>query len=117
VLAQETSVLLLDEPTSNLDINYQIEIMQLIKSIKAERELTVMAIFHDMNLAAQFADRIIFIKNGEIMRDDTPEKTLRPDTIHSVYNAHVLIEQDPYSKKPLVVPLYHYRNDGNSEPY
>ena len=108
VLAQDTSILLLDEPTSNLDINYQIEIMQLIQSIKKERALTVIAIFHDMNLAAQFADRIVFIKEGRIICDSSPEEVLCPGTIHSIYNAHVLVETDPYSKKPLVVPLYHY---------
>ena len=111
VLAQETSILLLDEPTSNLDINYQIEIMQLIQSIKRERNLTVVAIFHDMNLAAQFADRIVLIKEGEILYDNTPEKTFVPENIHKVYNAHVIVEKNPFTGKPLVLPLYDHHKE------
>lgn len=115
VLAQETSIMLLDEPTSKLDINYQIEIMQLIKDIKKERDLTVIAIFHDMNLAAQFADRIVFIKEGRIVGDDTPEEILTPHIIRSVYNARVMVERDPHSDKPLIVPLYHFSEEDKQE--
>jgi iron complex transport system ATP-binding protein len=109
VLAQDASILLLDEPTSNLDINYQIEIMQLIRQVKRQRGLTVVSVFHDMNLAAQFADRIVFMKEGRVVSDGPPDTVLTPETIHWVYDARVLVERDPCSGKPLVVPLYHYR--------
>jgi iron complex transport system ATP-binding protein len=106
VLAQEPAILLLDEPTANLDISYQIEIMQLIRSIKNERNLTVLAIFHDMNLAAQFADRVLFLKGGRIRYDDTPENVFVPRCIREIYDVHVMVKKDPFNAKPLILPLY-----------
>jgi iron complex transport system ATP-binding protein len=106
VLAQEPLALLLDEPTANLDINHQIEIMHLIDLVRRDRALAVVAVLHDMNLAAQFADRVVLLKDGRIHSEDVPRKALVPMTIRDIYDARVIVEAHPSTNKAHVVPLY-----------
>ncbi len=116
VLAQETAMLLLDEPTANLDINYQIEIMQLIRSIRAERNLTVVAVLHDMNLAAQFADRILLLTDGRIGYDDTPDRVLVPKHIFDTYHVHVASQKNPFTNRTFILPLYDRHDEDEAPP-
>lgn len=104
VLCQETEILLLDEPTSNLDINFQLDIMQLVSRLRAERQLTVFGIFHDINLALQFTHRIMLLKDGELVKDDVPEAVVDSETIQEVFHAHVAVEKNPFTNKLFVVP-------------
>ncbi len=110
-IAQETQILLLDEPTSNLDINFQIEIMQLISKIRKEKNITIIGVFHDMNLAAQYADRIILMKDGSIFADGPPKKVLNSRNIMEVYKASVIVDKNPFTNKVFITPHYNSYND------
>lgn len=90
-LAQEPSVLILDEPTVHLDLGYSIEIFELISKIKKERKISVISVIHDINLACRFCDRIIMIKNGEKAHDGLVEEVITKDNIRSIFNVDVKI--------------------------
>jgi len=93
-LVQEPKVLLLDEPTSNLDLRYQLEVLEHVAEIVKKRGISVIMAIHDLNLAAQYSDRIIFLKKGEVYRDGTPQETLVSATIKTVYNVVAMINND-----------------------
>lgn len=84
-LAQEPELLMLDEPTSNLDIYHQIYTMRLLRDIAHKRGIIVLVICHDLNIAARFSDRMIMFSNGAIYADGTPEQVITPEIIHDVY--------------------------------
>lgn len=84
-LAQEPSVLLLDEPTSNLDIKHQLEVTEIIREKVIERNISAIMAVHDLNLASKYTDRIIMMKDGKIFDTGTPESVLTPENIRSVY--------------------------------
>ena len=88
-LAQEPEVLLLDEPTANLDIRHQIEVMKMIRSIVKEKGITAIIAIHDLNLASRYADRIVMMKDGEIFAVGSPDKVLTPANIEEVYGVRV----------------------------
>ena len=80
VLAQETKAILLDEPTANLDIGRQVEILNLIKNLCLENNLAVLAALHDLNLASQYCDRLVLINNGRVHAQGTPSEVItRPE--------------------------------------
>jgi len=84
-LTQEPDVLLLDEPTSNLDIRHQLEVMDIIKNIVREKELSAIMAIHDLNLASRYADRILMMNSGKIFSTGDPISVLTPDNIKWVY--------------------------------
>ncbi|MBE0415523.1 MAG: heme ABC transporter ATP-binding protein [Dehalococcoidia bacterium] len=102
-LAQEPKLLLLDEPTAHLDINHQGEILDLVKSLNREQGLTVIGAMHDLNLAALYFDRLIFLKEGRIFADGPPAEVLTEETIREVFSASVQVMQHPTTKVPHVV--------------
>jgi len=102
-LAQEPEALLLDEPTSHLDISFQFEIMDLIKSLNRERGMTVLAILHDLNLASQYCDRLIMIGQGRVQADGSPEEVITADNIRRVYGAEVWVRRHPATSRPYVI--------------
>lgn len=102
-LAQEPKVLLLDEPTSHLDINYQFETMDLVRRLNREAGLTVLAVLHDLNLAAQYCDRIIMVGDGILQAVGNPEEVITPDNIQSVYGATVWVRKHPATHRPYVI--------------
>jgi iron complex transport system ATP-binding protein len=104
VLAQETEAVLLDEPTANLDIGRQIEILDLIKSLCRKDGLTVVAALHDLNLAAQYCDRLVLISNGRIYAEGTPGEVINTENIRQVYGAGSYIYTHPLSGLPAVLP-------------
>ena len=91
-LAQRTPCLILDEPTNHLDIKYQLQLMDLVRSL----DRTVIAAVHDLNIAAMYCDRLYAVKNGRIVGQGTPKKLLTPDFIREVYevNAKVMTDED-----------------------
>lgn len=101
-LAQEPKIILLDEPTAHLDINYQIEILNLIHKLCLERELIVIAALHDLNLAAQYCDRLILLHNGKIYRQGIPDVVINAGIIKEVYGAEVYISTHPVTGLPAI---------------
>ena len=104
VLAQETEAILLDEPTANLDISHQVEILDVIKSLCQENALTVVAALHDLNLAAEYCDRLVLINNGRIYAEGTPSEVITADNIKEVYGAGSYVYSHPLSGLPAVLP-------------
>lgn len=100
-LAQEPKILLLDEPTSNLDIYHQIHVMRMLRDIAAERGITVMVICHDLNIASRFSDRIIMLAEGGVYADGIPEEVMTPETVRKVYGVRADIV--PVDGRPYVI--------------
>lgn len=101
-LAQTPQILVLDEATSNLDINHQTEIMELLKKLQAEEGLTVVAIMHDLNLTAQYCQTVFMMQKGKVVASGEPRKVLTPANIRSVYGANVRVRTDPVTKHPII---------------
>jgi len=94
-LAQEPSILFLDEPVSHLDINHQIEILDLVKRLKDERGLVVIVILHDLNLAARYCDRLILLSENRILATGSPEDVLIQENIRRAFGANVMVKKHP----------------------
>ncbi len=101
-LAQEPLLLLLDEPTSHLDITHQAQILALIRRLNRDLGLTVLMVLHDLNLASEYCSRLLLLNNGSIYRLGTPEEVLTYRTIEEVYRTVVIVEKNPLSGKPHV---------------
>jgi len=103
-LAQDTKVLLLDEPTSHLDLTHQSDILTLMRNLAGSGS-TIIGVFHDLNLAALFCDRLIMIRNGQVVADDTPAQVLTPGKIREVYGADVITSVHPATGRTFLTPL------------
>jgi iron complex transport system ATP-binding protein len=101
-LAQEPEVILLDEPTANLDIQHQIDFVDLILTLNREKGLTVVMASHDINIASEFCDRVILLRGGRIYKMGTPEEVITKENIESVYGCEVWIDQNPISGMPRI---------------
>lgn len=101
-LAQEPEVMLLDEPTANLDIHHQIDFLDLILTLNRERGLTIVMASHDMNMASEFCDRLILLRRGRIYQMGTPGKVITRENIENVYGCEVWIDQHPISGMPRI---------------
>lgn len=101
-LAQEPEVILLDEPTANLDIHHQIEFLDLILTLNRERGLTIVMASHEMNIASEFCDRLLFLQGGRIYRMGTPEEVITKENIEEVYGCEVYVDQHPISGMPRI---------------
>jgi len=101
-LTQQPQVLLLDEPTAFLDLNHQLEICMILRRLNEKRGLTVVLVSHDLNLASQYCDRLMLLKEGEIFRLGPPEEVIRPDVLAAVYRCEVLVDRHPMSGLPRV---------------
>jgi iron complex transport system ATP-binding protein len=102
-LAQQPKILLLDEATSHLDISHEMEILSIIHDLKGE--VTVVAIFHDLNLAAHYCDELILLNEGRIVGMGTPAEVLTRDHIREVYGIDVVVRSNPVTGKPYVIPI------------
>jgi len=103
VLVQETETILLDEPTANLDIGRQVEILDLIKGLCTENRLAVLAAVHDLNLAAQYCDRLFLINEGQIHAQGTPTEVITDANIKQVYGAENCVYTHPVNGLPTVL--------------
>lgn len=103
VLAQETQAILLDEPTANLDICHQIEILDLIKDLCREKNLAALIAIHDLNMAAQYCDRLFLLNKGQIYAEGTVQEVITPANIKAVYGASSYVYPHPENALPVVV--------------
>ena len=102
-LAQEPRLLLLDEPTTYLDITHQAGILDLIRKLNREFEITVIMVLHDLNLASEYCQRLVLMNTGRIHRIGAPEEVLRYEIIEEVYKTVVVVEKNPISSKPYIL--------------
>ncbi|WP_298037309.1 ABC transporter ATP-binding protein [uncultured Microbacterium sp.] len=107
-LAQQTSILLLDEPTTYLDLNHQIELLELCRSLNRAQGTTLVAVLHDLNQAARYADHIIAMKDGTIVRTGSPDEVITESLVSDVFGLDARVILDPESKSPLVVPRWRH---------
>ena len=114
VLAQETKAILLDEPTANLDIGRQVEILDLIKNLCLENNLAVLAALHDLNLASQYCNRLVLINNERVYAEGTPREVITPENIKEVYGAESCVYTHPLNGLPAV--LLHAVNNKTAKP-
>jgi iron complex transport system ATP-binding protein len=105
VLAQQPEVLLLDEPTTFLDVAHQVEVLDLLAGLNRERGATVVMVLHDLNLAARYADHLVVMGEGRILREGDPAEVLTVDTVREAFGLASVVVPDPVTGGPLVVPL------------
>ncbi|MDR1633337.1 MAG: ABC transporter ATP-binding protein [Bifidobacteriaceae bacterium] len=104
VLAQETPLALLDEPTTFLDLAHQLEVLGLVRRVNQERGTTVLMVLHDLWLAGRFSDRLIVLAGGRVVADGTPWEVLTPATLREAFGLEAEVMPDPVTGTPLVVP-------------
>lgn len=104
-LAQDSGILLLDEPTTFLDLAHQIDLLDLVATLVRERGKTVVAVLHDLNQAARYADWIVLLKDGRIAAEGAPAAVLTQEAVLQVFEVPCRIVPDPVSNTPLCIPL------------
>jgi iron complex transport system ATP-binding protein len=102
-LAQETEIIFLDEPTTYLDMAHQLEVLELLQKLNHEQQRTIVMVLHDLNQAARFADHIIALKDGEIVKAGNCEEVISHKVLKKVFNIDAVIGHDPRTKKPMCV--------------
>lgn len=111
-LAQGTDMLLLDEPTTFLDVAHQIEVLDLLADLNRDRGTTIVMVLHDLNLAARYADHLVAMAGGAIQVEGRPEDVLTVDTVRTVFGLESRIVTDPTSGRPLMLPLGRHHTVG-----
>ncbi len=104
-LAQDTSIILLDEPTAHLDINHQIEILDLLKKLNKEKGTTIILVIHDINLGVRYSEEVIMLSKGKILGQGSPEKVITRDNIQLAYNMEVAIDKNKYTDTLYLTPV------------
>jgi iron complex transport system ATP-binding protein len=104
-LAQGTDLLLLDEPTTYLDLSHQIDVLELVGRLHAERGRTVVLVLHDLNLAARYAQRLVAMQDGVLVASGTPEEVLTESLLADVFDLEARVLPDPVTGTPMVVPV------------
>ncbi len=104
-LAQEPRILLLDEPTSNLDIRHQSEFFSLVAELNRTQGLTVIAVSHDINLASLYCRRIVLLKDGTVHGEGRPEEIISEESIRNVFGVPVRVDRHPQTGKPRIAPI------------
>ncbi len=112
-LTQEPDLLLLDEPTSHLDITHQVQILNLIQKLNKELNLSVLMIIHDLNLAGEYCDQLIMMKNGVLYKKGSPAEVINYKLIEEVYETVVITKLNPVSKKPVIFLISDRVLEGN----
>ena len=110
-LAQEPRILLLDEPTTFLDLNHQIQVLNLIQVLNREQGLTVVMVLHDLNQASQYAERLVVLKGGRIVEEGPPAAVIREDVLASVFNVRAHISVSPVDGALLCHPYAALRGE------
>ncbi|MBO0863209.1 MAG: ABC transporter ATP-binding protein, partial [Chloracidobacterium sp.] len=101
-LAQQPRLLLLDEPTANADIGHQISLLDLIRELTRERDLGVMIVTHEINLAAEFADRMVLLKDGRVIACGATREVMTAETLSEVFETPLFVDRHPRSGSPVV---------------
>ncbi|MFJ7191609.1 ABC transporter ATP-binding protein [Streptomyces bacillaris] len=104
-LAQQTDLLLLDEPTTFLDASHQIEVLDLLTDLNRSRGTTIVMVLHDLNLAARYADHLIALADGKLHSFGTPAEVLTEETVRAVFGLESRVIEDPVSGRPLMLPI------------
>ncbi|MBO1416728.1 ABC transporter ATP-binding protein [Streptomyces sp. FH025] len=103
-LAQGTDILLLDEPTTYLDIAHQVEVLDLVRRLNVERGRTVVAVLHDLNQAARYADHLVAMRDGRVVAQGAPGDVVTAELVREVFGLESVVVPDPVTGTPLVVP-------------
>jgi iron complex transport system ATP-binding protein len=103
-LAQDTDLLLLDEPTTYLDINHQVELLRLLRQLNAESGKTIVVVLHDLNLACRFCDHLIAMSGGRIVAEGPPTEVVTAELVEDVFGLSCLVVPDPVAGTPMIVP-------------
>jgi len=109
-IAQQTDLILLDEPTTYLDMAYQLEVLELLEKLNRERKCTIAMVLHDLNLAARFSDCLIAVRNGKIVAEGTAEEIMVPEVLSDTFEIDAEIVRDPRTGKPACIS-YHLREE------
>jgi iron complex transport system ATP-binding protein len=104
-LAQETPILLLDEPTTYLDVAHQLEVLDLLRELNEQQGRTVVMVLHDLNEAARYSDHLVAMHAGRIVAEGRPEDVVTPETVRAVFGIDCRVIDDPVTGTPLVVPI------------
>ncbi|ALE07363.1 hypothetical protein AL755_20850 [Arthrobacter sp. ERGS1:01] len=104
-LAQQTDILLLDEPTTYLDLAHQVEVLDVVSELNARRGITVAIVLHDLNLAARYADHLIAMKAGRIVAQGEPSAVMTAELVQEVFGLESVVVPDPVVGSPMVVPV------------
>lgn len=103
-VAQQPEILILDEPTTYLDIGYQVEVLELVRRLNAEMGITILMVLHDLNLAARYSDLLYTIKDGSLYRSGTPDEILTADNLRNVFGIDAQILRDEEHNCPFFIP-------------
>lgn len=104
-ICQQPRILFLDEPTAALDLSHQVRIMDLLENLRRERKITICMISHDINLAAMYADRILLLQDGQIVKTGTPDEVLSEETLEKSYGCRLLVDKNQLSGTKRVSPI------------
>ncbi|MEY3560897.1 MAG: hypothetical protein RL068_49 [Actinomycetota bacterium] len=104
-LVKNPEVLLLDEPTNSLDYSHQLQVINLLSSLKRERGMTIVTVIHDLNLAARFADSVVILKDGKIIDQGNAKDVINPNNLAAAFQILARVIEDPVGKTPLVIPI------------
>ncbi|WP_331714689.1 ABC transporter ATP-binding protein [Auraticoccus cholistanensis] len=104
-LAQQTEVLLLDEPTTFLDVSHQVEVLDLLTDLNRSAGTTIVMVLHDLNLAARYADHLVALSQGRLYACGSPAEVLTPELVQDVFGLPSTVMTDPVSGKPLMIPI------------
>ncbi|MGP3966611.1 ABC transporter ATP-binding protein [Streptomyces sp. 6N223] len=110
-VAQGTPVLLLDEPTTYLDLAHQIDVLDLITDLNRKERRTVVMVLHDLNQACRYADHIVAMKAGQVVAEGTPDEVITEETVDEVFGLRCRIGPDPVSGTPMVVPISRHHDE------
>ncbi|MBC7552248.1 MAG: ABC transporter ATP-binding protein [Cellulomonas sp.] len=114
-LAQETDILLLDEPTTFLDIAHQVEVLDLLAELNRSRSTTVVMVLHDLNLAARYADVLVVMADGQVVAAGAPGDVLDAETVRRAFGLECVVMTDPVSGTPMVIPVGRTRRSTSSK--
>ncbi|MBA2941847.1 ABC transporter ATP-binding protein [Paenibacillus sp. CGMCC 1.16610] len=114
-IAQETDIIFLDEPTTYLDLAHQLEVLELLQRLNREQDRTIVMVLHDLNQAARFADYIIALKDGEIVKAGDCEEVMQPEVLKQVFHIDAEIGRDPRTHKPMCITYNLLKGDNSSE--
>lgn len=109
-IAQETDLLLLDEPTTFLDIAHQVEVLDLVDNLNAQQDRTVVIVLHDLNMACRYAHHLVAMRDGDIVAEGNPSEIITEETVRDVFGLECVVVPDPISGTPMVVPIGARRN-------
>ena len=114
-LAQETDILLLDEPTTFLDLAHQVEVLDLLAELNRSRSTTVVMVLHDLNLAARYADVLVVMADGQVVAAGAPGDVLDAETVRRAFGLECVVMTDPVSGTPMVIPVGRTRRSAASK--